>query len=164
MKKWNRILAVALVFVTALGLSACNSQESPTGGDGGGTKKIGYVVACLLYTSIKDEELIAKALAADGVAALFCNGVPPSLAGEVLRKLGRQDIVLVGFGPSERTAQLMREGYIQVLIDEHPEEYAYTALRTLFRYLTEDEVPERLIHTPVSVLTSECLPLSLIHI
>lgn len=45
MKKWNRILAVALVFVTALGLSACNSQESPTGGDGGGTKKIGYVVA-----------------------------------------------------------------------------------------------------------------------
>lgn len=108
--------------------------------------------------SIKDEELIAKALAADGVAALFCNGVPPSLAGEVLRELGRQDIVLVGFGPSERTAQLMREGYIQVLIDEHPEEYAYTALRTLFRYLTEDEVPERLIHTPVSVLTSECLP------
>ena len=40
--------------------------------------------------------------------------------------------------------------------DTAPETYAYLAAKVIFEFLSEGILPERVIRTPISILTSEC--------
>ena len=93
----------------------------------------------------------------EDVAGIFCTDANTSVAGRVLRDLHRQDIALVGFDLSTEGIELMRGGFIKVIIEQKPESFSYLALRLLFQYITEGKVPEVINKTPLYIMTSECI-------
>ena len=93
----------------------------------------------------------------ENVAGIFCTDANTLMAGQVLKDLGNQDVALVGFDLSREGVDLMREGYIKVIIEQKPEFFSYQAASTLFRYLTEGVAPEAVNNTPLYIMTSECI-------
>ena len=53
--------------------------------------------------------------------------------------------------------RLMHEGYIKVIIEQKPEEFAYIAAATLYQYVVERITPKSLNKTPLYIMTSECI-------
>lgn len=101
---------------------------------------------------------MVRALVVGGeINAMFCTDSNTYIAGNVLRDLGRKDITVVGFDLSDDVIELMRQGYITVIIDQKPEQVAYYGMELLFKYLYMGKKPERIHLTPLSLLTSECL-------
>jgi ABC-type sugar transport system substrate-binding protein len=75
----------------------------------------------------------------------------------VLRDLDRKDTVVVGFDISQMAIDLMKRGFLKVIIEQNPYQFSYAALRAMFNYIYLDEMPQRIQYTGLSILTSECL-------
>ena len=101
-------------------------------------------------------DMLASVLEDETIAGIFCTDANTLLAGRLLKEQGKTDVVLVGFNLSESGIALMKEGFIKVIIDTTPETYAYLAAKVMYEQLSEGTLPERIIHTPISILTSEC--------
>ena len=101
-------------------------------------------------------DMVVSLLENESIAGIFCTDANTLLAGRVLKEQGRQNIVLVGFNLSESGIALMKEGFIKVVIDTAPQTQAYLAAKTMYEFLSEGVLPERVIWTPISILTSEC--------
>ena len=101
-------------------------------------------------------DMVLSILENDAISGIFCTDANTLLAGRVLKAQQNKDLVLVGFNLSDDGISLMKEGHIKVIIDTKPETYAYLATKTLYEYLSDGVLPERVIRTPVSILTSEC--------
>jgi len=91
------------------------------------------------------------------VQGVFCTDANSYIAGEVLRDLNIRDTVVVGFDMSPMAADLMKQGFLKVIIEQNPYQFSYAALRTLFNYIYFCEVPQKIQYTGLSILTSECL-------
>lgn len=102
-------------------------------------------------------DMVRSIVVGGDINALFCTDANTYIAGSVLRKLGRRDIVVVGFDLNEDAIELMQQGYITAIIDQNPGQMAYRAMEMLFKYLYMGRKPERIHLTPLSLLTSECL-------
>lgn len=102
------------------------------------------------------DTLFAPVLAGQ-VDGIFCDDAQTVTAAQILKKLGRKDIPLVGMDLSEHSETLMKEGYIRAVLDQKPEVFSYLAAKMLFEYLDEGTKPEPVCYTPVYILTSECL-------
>lgn len=102
---------------------------------------------------------LVKTIATKGYyRGIFCTDANSYIAGEVVRDLGIKDIVVVGFDMSAIATDLMRQGFLQVIIEQNPYHIAYSALKKMFNYLYLGEVPEiQQQYTPLSIITSECL-------
>lgn len=88
---------------------------------------------------------------------IFITYADSAIGGRVLRDLGRGDIVLIGFDMSEETATLMKQGWIQLILEQNPEVFSYQALKMMFDLRYGGKVPKRIVTTEISVLTSEFL-------
>lgn len=102
-------------------------------------------------------ELVRSVVESGDAAGLFCTDARTILAGKVLQELSRTDIPLVGFDLSEDGKELMRSGFIKVIIEQKPELFSYLAAKRLFVYLSEGKMPREVEQTPLYILTSECL-------
>jgi len=105
-----------------------------------------------------DYAALVRAVVESGDAAgLFCTDARTILAGKVLQERNCTDIPLVGFDLSEDGKELMRSGYIKVIIEQKPELFSYLAAKRLFAYLSEGKMPREVEQTPLYIITSECL-------
>ena len=102
-------------------------------------------------------ETLRQILQEEHIDGIFCDDAQTITAAEILSDLGRKDIALVGFDLSEKSSQFMQEGYIDTILDQRPETFAYLAAKQLFEYLSENIVPPPVTYTPIYILTSECL-------
>lgn len=93
----------------------------------------------------------------DQPAGIFLTFAEASTAGQVLEDLGLSGVTLVGFDLSTETAELMRRGYVKVILAQGPGNIAYQSLKLLFDHLYRDTTPTPITHTDVTILTSECL-------
>lgn len=97
-------------------------------------------------------------LAAQGQAdGLLCTDADCYIAGQVLRDLGRKDIVITGFDLTAEAGALMKEGYIQVILSQNPRMQAEIALRRMCEYLTMGTPVQANLFTPVDIVVSESL-------
>ena len=101
-------------------------------------------------------EMVHGIVENEQVAALFCTDANTYLAGRVLQDMGITDVVLVGFDLSEEGIQLMREGYIKVIIEQKPDVIAYKALKSMYEYLSMNITPPEIVNTELYIMTSEC--------
>ncbi|WP_066686840.1 LacI family DNA-binding transcriptional regulator [Christensenella intestinihominis] len=93
----------------------------------------------------------------DDFSGIFCTDANTYLIGEMIRETRKKDVKLVGFDLSAEAIELMKQEYIDVIIDQKPKLFSYAALETMFRYLYNNEQPvKKIIHTDLSILTSEC--------
>lgn len=102
-------------------------------------------------------EMLKALVSKESVQGIFCTDANSYIAGEVLRDLGVRDVAVVGFDISRIAMELMKQGYLKVIIEQYPKQFSYQALKTMFNYLYLDEVPPGIQYTSLSVLTSECL-------
>lgn len=102
-------------------------------------------------------EVVKAIVTKDSYQGIFCTDANSYIAGEVMRDLNIKDTVVVGFDISQTAADLMKQGYLKVIIEQNPFHFSYTALRIMFNYLYLGILPEQTQHTALSILTSECL-------
>lgn len=102
-------------------------------------------------------EIVKTIVTKESYQGIFCTDANSYIAGEVLRDLKNRGTVVVGFDISQTAADLMRQGYLKVIIEQNPFYFSYTALRIMFNFLYLGEIPEKIQHTALSILTSECL-------
>lgn len=102
-------------------------------------------------------EQVSQLLQKEEVAGLFCTDANTLIAGRVLRDLQLRDVALIGFDLSQSGVQLMKDGFIRVIIEQKPENVAHLATLLLYHHITDGVVPERINNTPLYIMTSECL-------
>jgi len=103
-------------------------------------------------------ELVKTIVTKESYQGIFCTDANSYIAGEVVRDLDIKDTVIVGFDMSQTAADLMKQGFLQVIIEQNPFHISYSALKMMFNYLYLDAKPEKSqYHTALSILTSECL-------
>ena len=101
-------------------------------------------------------DMVVSILENESIAGIFCTDANTLLAGRVLKEQNRQNVSLVGFNLSQSGIALMKEGFIKVIIDTAPEAQGYLAAKVIYEFLSEGIFPDRIIGTPLSILTSEC--------
>lgn len=103
-------------------------------------------------------DMVKSIVLNEDVKGIFCTSADVYIAGNVLKELGKKDIVVVGYDFSEETYGLMKEGYIKVILMQEPERQGYLSLKILCEYILHGKQPEEnTIHTQISIVTSECL-------
>ena len=111
----------------------------------------------ILGTADETSAALREALAADDFSGIFFTYADSAIGGSVLKDLGRRDVVLIGFDMSKETAALMKQDYIQVILEQNPEYFSYQALKMMFDLKYRNKVPQPVVTTEISVLTSEFL-------
>ncbi len=103
-------------------------------------------------------DVIKSIVLNEDVKGIFCTDADVYIAGNVLKELGRKDIVVVGYDLSKETHELMKQGYIKVILTQEPEIQGYRSLKTLCEYMLHNKKPDKdVIYTKISIATSECL-------
>jgi|LSQX01.1.fsa_nt_gb LacI family transcriptional regulator len=102
-------------------------------------------------------EMVKTLVTKNAVQGIFCTDANSYIAGEVLRDLNQKDPVIVGFDISEMAKNLLKEGYLKVIIEQNPFQFSYMALKSMFNYIYMNEKPQEIQYTDLSILTSECL-------
>lgn len=112
---------------------------------------------CIPENSNLYYDMVRSIVANEDVSGLFCTDADTYIAGEVLRDIGRRGIAVVGFDLSAESREMMRQDYVQVILEQQPADIAYRALNSMFEMLYLNRIPEPLQYTNLSILTSECL-------
>lgn len=102
-------------------------------------------------------DMAGSLIARETVGGLFCADANTCIMGEVLRRQNRQDIPVVGFDRSQGSIDLMKQGFLKVIIEQGPEEFSFRALHEMFELLYFGRVPNPVSYSNLSILTSECL-------
>ena len=102
-------------------------------------------------------ETLRHLLVTEQVDGIYCTDAHVIYAGQALKDLKRTDIPLIGYDVSDSSTSLMREDYISVILDQRPEIYSYLSVKLLFDFLADKKLPDPIQHTPLYILTSECL-------
>ena len=93
----------------------------------------------------------------EDIKALFCTDEHCLVAADLLHDLDRKDVVLLGFDISEESKELMRDGYLTIIVDQKTDYQSETLLRLVADYLLFGRVPPPVVSTEVSILISEFL-------
>ena len=76
------------------------------------------------------------------IGGIFCTGYSSTVgAATALKKMGRRDIHMIGYDVTERTAQMMHEGWCDVLLYQAPYHQGYQAATLLARHILEGWAP-----------------------
>ncbi|NLN04152.1 MAG: substrate-binding domain-containing protein [Clostridiaceae bacterium] len=103
-------------------------------------------------------DMVKSIVLNEDVKGIFCTDADVYIAGNVLKELNRKDIVVVGYDFSKETHELMKQGYIKVILMQEPEIQGYLSLKILCEYLLHNKKPDdEIIYTKISIATSECL-------
>ena len=108
---------------------------------------------------LTDEEYtdyVSQILENDDIKGIFSSSANVYLIGLLLKSLGKKHVTVIGFDLPEETKQLLKDGYIDIIIFQNPEMQAYESLKLLCDYILEDVKPKaRSIYTDVSIMTGE---------
>lgn len=77
------------------------------------------------------------------------------VVGDYLAKNNRRDVCLVGYDLIEKNETLLRDGYIEALIAQHPSLQGYEGIRTLCDRLIFSKQPESTVGIPLDILIQE---------
>lgn len=102
-------------------------------------------------------DMVRSIVENEQVAGIFCTDANTCVAGQVLKDLGQRDTALVGFDLSNQGVELMKQGFIKVIIEQKPAVFSHLATQMLFRHIAEGKVLEPINKTPLYIMTSECL-------
>jgi len=102
-------------------------------------------------------EQVCALLREEQLSGLFCTDANTVIVGRALCDLNMHDVALIGFDLSQNGKQLMRDGYIRVIIEQKPETISHLATVLLYHYIVDKAVPASISNTPLYIMTSECL-------
>lgn len=74
---------------------------------------------------------------------------------DYLKKLGREDIKVIGYDILDRNKSCLKEGSIQYLLAQQPEKQGYAGVKTLSEYLLFNHKPKQVNYMPIDILIRE---------
>ena len=90
-----------------------------------------------------------------GIGAIFVTNSRVSLVARYLEAAGRKDIILVGYDFTIDNVRHLKDGNIDFLICEKPQEQGYRGIMTLFQHLVYSNAIEKNYLMPIDIITRE---------
>lgn len=78
-------------------------------------------------------------------------------AAGVLKKLGRSNLLLIGYDLVQENINFLKEGVINFLICQKPEDQGYRSVVALFNFVLSKRKVERVNYSPIDIITKENL-------
>lgn len=101
-------------------------------------------------------DMVLSVMENEKISGIFCTDANTVLAGRVLHDLHEKNVSVVGFDISKNSIELMRDGYIKVIIETKPEITSFQAAKIMYEYLIDRIIPQEINYTPIYIMTSEC--------
>jgi len=90
-----------------------------------------------------------------GIETIFVTGSKSYMIAMYMNKAGRASVNVIGYDLIDDNVKLLKEGQINFIIGQRPEEQTYRAVKKLFEFLTLNKTPEKMEYLPVDIVTSE---------
>lgn len=86
---------------------------------------------------------------------IFVTNARSYLIPGILRKYNVDNASIVGFDLNQRNLECLKNNEIDFLINQKPEYQGYTAIKNLFKFLTEEDTSELNVDIPVEIIVRE---------
>lgn len=86
---------------------------------------------------------------------IFVTNARSFLIPQILKMNKITDTFIVGFDLNQENLALLKTGQISFLINQKPEFQGYTAIKSLYKFLTENDASELNIDIPVEIIVKE---------
>ena len=90
-----------------------------------------------------------------GPKGVFVTNARSFLISRALKSNKIDNVFIVGFDVNEQNKKCLLENNIHFLIDQKPEFQGYTAIKGLYKYLTESETTDLNLDIPVEIIVAE---------
>lgn len=89
------------------------------------------------------------------IKLIFVTNSRVSKVAKYLKSIDREDIILIGYDFLQENIQYLKDGVIDFLICEKPQEQAYRGVRTLYQKLVFEVDIEKEYFMPIDIITKE---------
>lgn len=89
------------------------------------------------------------------IVAIYVSGAKSYLTGSYLERIGRKDIILIGYDLMEKNTEYLEKGYIDFIISQRSEEQGYLSVIHLFNHIAKGETETDDILMPIDIITKE---------
>jgi LacI family transcriptional regulator len=115
---------------------------------------------CLSFTVDGQRNLEAQLDEAfeNNIAGCFVSTSKTWLIGEYLKKRGKAGIRLVGFDLIRKNIELLKEGWIDLLINQNPQRQARKSLNAFINHFAFNEVIKEDNYFPLEIITKSNIP------
>ncbi|MCG2615873.1 substrate-binding domain-containing protein [Terrimonas sp. NA20] len=100
----------------------------------------------------KLDQLIKKE---NDIGAIFVTNSRVSVVAKYLRKAGLENVLLLGYDFTKDNVEFLKDGSIDFLICEKPQEQGYRGVMTLFQHLVYSNTIEKNYLMPIDIITKE---------
>jgi LacI family transcriptional regulator len=91
----------------------------------------------------------------NNASGIFVTNSRVHLAATVLKKAGLHHVRLIGHDLLKENVQFLKQGWVDFLICQRPEDQGYNALDTLFRFIVQKSTVEVNNYTPIDIIIKE---------
>ncbi len=127
-----------------------------------GYKKEVHMLPFTAYDAVKNENDILRFFHDNknvkGVIVLNSQG---SVVANILNNNGINDVKIVSIDLTDSNVQALKNGFIDFLIDQHPDYQGYMAMKSLLEFLVLKLEPEQANYMPLNIVTKETVDLQL---
>ena len=88
-------------------------------------------------------------------AGIFVTNSRASIVAEYLESRKLERIILIGYDLTESNKKYLKKGTIDFILSQKPEDQGYRSILALYRYLVMKQVPAKINHSPIDIITRE---------
>ncbi|OFY46819.1 MAG: hypothetical protein A2X22_04900 [Bacteroidetes bacterium GWF2_49_14] len=89
------------------------------------------------------------------IAGIFVTSSRASVVAEYMESRNKSEIILIGYDLTEANRKYLKNGTIDFLISQKPDDQGYNSIMTLCRYLVFKLLPVRIQYSPIDIITKE---------
>lgn len=108
-----------------------------------------------LENDFKITEELKQLFSNEKTKGIFVTNARSFLIPQILKENNISATFIVGFDVNRRNLALLKKGQINFLINQKPEYQGYTAIKSLYKFLTENDDSELNIDIPVEIIVKE---------
>ncbi len=89
------------------------------------------------------------------IGGIYVSSAKTHVIARYLAQSAYKEVFLIGHEMTQKNIEFMKKGIIQFLIGQRPAEQAELALKKMFDYLANNQIPEKKEHQPIDIVNTE---------
>lgn len=89
------------------------------------------------------------------IGVIFVTNSKVAVVAHYLESIGKGNVLLIGYDFIEDNIACLKNGSVDFLICQKPQEQGYRGVMTLYQHLAMGATPEKVYHMPIDILTRE---------
>jgi len=102
-------------------------------------------------------ELLFRKITGENVKGIFVTNSRVYLIGQMIQEYRLNKLKVIGHDLLNENIEYLRDGTVDFLLCQHPEEQGYNAVNKLFRHLIEKQEVEKENYTSIDIVTKETI-------